>query len=289
MTAVLSEVSAWLEDSNRKRIAIQGSCSIGRSASNQVTLPDDRISRRHATIQVQRQNEYWLVDFGSRNGTYVNGQRIMQPTILRHEDRLTIGPFQFVFRMSGQRDIEPPETKAAETTVTDIRLANCWLLVADILDSTRLLQAMPQDEVPIVTGRWLAECKQTIEEHGGRINQFTGDGFFAYWRDYQGEAVLVGKTLRALCRLQEQARPPFRVVAHYGGVVIGGISLGEEERISGVEVHFVFRMEKLAGKLGESRLLSQPAWERLAAVVEAKEIGRHVLPGFESETAMYVF
>src|SRR5205085_2261915 len=101
--------------------------------------------------------------------------------------------------------------------------------------------------------------------------------------------ILVTKGLQALRRLQDAGLPTFRIVLHYGAVAIGGVALGEEERISGQEVHFAFRMEKLAGKLGELRMLSQPSWERLAALVEARELGRHSLPGFEAPVAMYAF
>jgi pSer/pThr/pTyr-binding forkhead associated (FHA) protein len=289
VTNPLNGPVAWLEDANHKRIPIQGACAIGRSPSNQLTLASDKISRRHAIIQIQRETEYWLVDFGSRNGTFVNGQRIIQPTRLRHEDRLNIGPFEFIFRLTQPPDATVSGTVLAQSTVTDIRLASCWLLVADIVASTQLLQSLPLDELPGLTGAWVAECKQTIEEHGGRINQFMGDGFFAYWRDHEGTALMVGNALQALRRMQDHARPAFRIVAHFGGVVFGGLSLGEVERISGAEVHFVFRMEKLAGKLGQLRMLSSPAWERLAAIVEAREIGRHVLPGFDAEAAMYAF
>ena len=71
--------------------------------------------------------------------------------------------------------------------------------------------------------------------------------------------------------------------------MIGGVSVGEEERISGREVHFAFRAEKLASKLGETRLLSETAWGRLAALVEAREAGRHRLQGFDGEFAFYTF
>lgn len=37
--------------------------------------------------------EYWLVDLGSRNGTYVNERRVSRPTPLRDGDRIQIGPF----------------------------------------------------------------------------------------------------------------------------------------------------------------------------------------------------
>lgn len=284
-----SDGSAWLESPDGNRRPILGTCSIGRSASNQLALSSEKVSRRHALIQIQREKEFWLVDFGSRNGTYLNGRRIIQPSRLQTGDRIKIGPFEFLFYLSQPDQTVSPETRIGDKTLPDIRQVKCWLLVADLIGSTRLVQELPLEELPMVTGRWVAECKQTIEEHGGRINQFMGDGFFAYWHDRQKAEVVVGNALHALRRLQEQARPAFRVAAHYGEVVIGGVSLGEEERISGEQVHFTFRMEKLAARLGEPRLLSQAAWNRLAALVEARELGSHSLPGFESKVLMYAF
>jgi pSer/pThr/pTyr-binding forkhead associated (FHA) protein len=94
----LPDSPAWLEDASGNRTPIGGSCSLGRAESNQIMLQDNTVSRRHATIQAQGDHEFWLVDFGSRNGSYVNGQRIAQPTRLRDGDKLAIGKFQFVFR-----------------------------------------------------------------------------------------------------------------------------------------------------------------------------------------------
>jgi class 3 adenylate cyclase len=101
--------------------------------------------------------------------------------------------------------------------------------------------------------------------------------------------IAVGEALQALQRLQDKARPPFRLAAHLGQVVIGGVSVGEEERISGHEVHFAFRAEKLASKLGETRLLSETARARLAALVEARDAGRHRLQGFDGEFRFFAF
>ena len=128
---------AWLEDSERKQIPIAGLCSIGRSASNQLPLASQMVSRRHAIIQVQRDLEFWLVDFGSSNGTYVNHQRITRPTRLRDQDRLKIGPFEFVFRFPQEQHGATQDTLLKERTVADIRNQNCWLLIADIIDSTK--------------------------------------------------------------------------------------------------------------------------------------------------------
>ena len=281
---------AWLEDQRGSRTPIKGSCSLGRAVPNQVAVSDDRVSRRHALIQVQRENEFWLVDFGSRNGTYLNDQRVIRPTRLRHRDRIKVGQVEFTFHQPQSVKGRLSETVLGDRrTATDIRSANCWLLVADIIASTQLVRELPPDELPLVTGRWVAECKQTIESHGGRINQFLGDGFFAYWHDRERGEIAVGTALQALARLQDQARPAFRLTAHLGQVMIGGLSVGEEERISGSAVHFAFRTEKLAAHLGETRLLSEAAWTRLAALVETREVGRHSLPGFDGQFAFYAF
>ena len=76
---------AWLEDGEGKRTPIRGSCSLGRSESNQITLRDDTVSRRHAVIQPQGEHEYWLVDFGSSNGTYVTLGHDPEIRLLREE------------------------------------------------------------------------------------------------------------------------------------------------------------------------------------------------------------
>ena len=41
--------------------------------------------------------EFYLIDLGSRNGTFVNGRRVSIPVRLRHSDRLTVGQTDLVF------------------------------------------------------------------------------------------------------------------------------------------------------------------------------------------------
>src|SRR5258706_13560707 len=116
------ESSAWLETLDSPPRQIRGSCSIGRAASNHVTLLSEKVSRRHALIQVQREKEFWLVDFGSRNGTYLNSQRIIQPSRLQDLDRIKIGPFEFVFPLAQSEQAASPGTIVRDITVTGIRL-----------------------------------------------------------------------------------------------------------------------------------------------------------------------
>ena len=62
---------------------------IGRRPGCHLVLSDPNVSRQHAVIE-RRQEVYWLIDLGSTNGTYVNGQRI-QRQALRPGDRIRVG------------------------------------------------------------------------------------------------------------------------------------------------------------------------------------------------------
>ncbi len=121
-----------------------------------------------------------------------------------------------------------------------------------------------------------------MEECGGSINKFLGDGFFAYWFAHHGSVIQISRAAQALKRLQGGTELPFRMVLHCGTVVQGGASLGKES-LSGREVYFVFRTEKLAAQLGETRLLSEMAASLLDAHLAIRDVGRHTLPSFEGD------
>ena len=87
---------AWLERPDGERIAVTGNVSFGRTADNTVVLPDERVSRRHALIHPQGADGYWLVDLGSRNGTYVNRRRI-DSAVLEEDDEVQIGKYRLTF------------------------------------------------------------------------------------------------------------------------------------------------------------------------------------------------
>ena len=64
---------------------------IGRIADNDLVIPDPSISRRHARL-LRQGGQTVLEDLGSSNGTYLNGQRLSAPTLLRSGDTFTLGP-----------------------------------------------------------------------------------------------------------------------------------------------------------------------------------------------------
>ena len=73
-----------------ERLALRATNAIGRDAGNDVSLPDDAASSRHATLE-QVEGEWWIEDLGSTNGTLVNGVRIAKRERVRFGDEIGIG------------------------------------------------------------------------------------------------------------------------------------------------------------------------------------------------------
>lgn len=279
---------ATLVKSDGARFRLEENFSIGRGDQNDFALADQLASRKHAVIQRQNADEFWLVDYGSRNGTYLNGRRLAQPARLVNGDLIVIGETEFRF----DQLLPETEQRAAQTgdmTVFNVRPSRTWLLVADVIGSSQLLSHSNLNDVPVIMGNWLAHCKEAIEGHGGRINQFMGDGYFAYWPDQPGIEDELMAALTRLKELQVSLKPDFRMILHLGDVVLGGLAIGEEERISGSEVNFAFRMEKLAGKLLVHRMASQPVQARLADRLSFHDQGRHAVAGFDGDHGFYSF
>jgi hypothetical protein len=63
---------------------------IGREFSNEIVINDAEISRRHARLTAQT-GGFVLDDMGSTNGTFVNGQRLLGPHLLRPGEVISFG------------------------------------------------------------------------------------------------------------------------------------------------------------------------------------------------------
>ena len=279
-----AESSVWLESLTGERIPIAENCVLGRSKGSQVVVDDTRASRRHAMIHRQGVGEFWLVDLGSANGTRLNGRHVSQPSRLFDLDKIEVAGALFTFRQhSAVARAAAQEFSTVNATVTEIRKFDCWLLVADITDSTQLVRRLEASESANLTGRWLANCKAIIESSHGVINKFLGDGLFAYWPERPETKAEVAAALQALKKLQAKGQPPFRVVLHHGVAMSGGApSLGEES-LSGKDVTFAFRMEDLASRIGSELLLSEAAISKLDELCKPVPEGAHPLAGFDGE------
>ncbi len=83
--------------------------SIGREEGNHIVVDLDNVSRRHARI-LRHQGRMFVQDLGSTNGTYLNDQEVMQPTLLRSGDLLKVGGAVFKFLTGDNVELQYHET-----------------------------------------------------------------------------------------------------------------------------------------------------------------------------------
>ncbi len=78
-----------------RRYPLSDRLSLGRDWNADIALNDQQISRRHA--QIQRAGDgYQIVDQGSSNGTFVNGNLISMPAWLSVGDEIRMGDTRMV-------------------------------------------------------------------------------------------------------------------------------------------------------------------------------------------------
>src|ERR1700683_3224819 len=72
--------------------------NVGRVQGNDLMLPKGNVSKHHARL-LYRDGRFIVTDLKSTNGTYVNGRKIAQATIVREGDKIYIG--DFILRIDG--------------------------------------------------------------------------------------------------------------------------------------------------------------------------------------------
>ena len=75
---------------------------IGKATHNHIVLTDPTVSNTHAIV-LSRKDGYSIVDLGSRNGTFVNSDRLGSDAhALRHGDKVQLGQTILTFRNPGE-------------------------------------------------------------------------------------------------------------------------------------------------------------------------------------------
>lgn len=137
-----SHLEIW-KPSGRELFSLDGQrVTIGKSSTNTVALQhDSTVSRLHAVLE--NLGFAWsLRDVGSRNGTYVNGEKITHERVLRSGDEVRVGNSRMVFweersadgtaigdaTMSAEPSPLPPRLTPREL---DVLVALCRPVVSD--------------------------------------------------------------------------------------------------------------------------------------------------------------
>ena len=185
------ELSILLPGKEPRKGPLQGTFSIGRGSTSDLILKDARVSRGHALLRPLGRGNYFLLDLGSANGTFLNGRIVTAPVQLSDGDVIVIADCTLKFEAPDQRPITAPlaaDYDSTMETAVNVTTEAVSILIVDIRNFTRLSETLPPKELPSFIGSWFRDASAVIESHGGVIDKFIGDAVMAYWLGV-GEAV----------------------------------------------------------------------------------------------------
>lgn len=119
----------------------QDKISIGRSADNDIAILDPYSSGHHSLIY-KKDKRYVVRDNNSKNGTFLNGNKIQGETILNKGDEVLIGSTRIIFDQEISTNAEVTDTPSSSATI------NSMIQIEDILKETNLsttIKAQPMD------------------------------------------------------------------------------------------------------------------------------------------------
>jgi len=147
--------------------------TIGRDGDVDLSLAWDRsVSSVHA--EAHPLGEEWVIsDEGiSRNGTFVNGERLSGRRRLRHGDVIRVGRTALSYN-----DLRTERRGA--TTIADATMSmtgTLTLLFTDLVGSTELMDRLGDDESDRLRREHFAILRDAASAHGGREVKSLGDG-----------------------------------------------------------------------------------------------------------------
>ncbi len=282
-------------------LTIGNTTTIGRTSDNTVCLSGSPlVSRQHALVRCHDGYQYQIIDLGSRNGTYVNEQRVVMPTTLTDGARILIAKNELVFERV-EEDFSSAHlevTMAGSMAGAGSAIQPVALLVCDIRGFSTMAEKISSNDLAQQLGVWFREAGNLVSRSGGTIDKFIGDAILAYWSGCGDKEVDCAATLRIAHELLDLASKikwssgePFRVgvALHFGSVTCGnvGVDAQRDATIIGDAVNTVFRLEGVMKELNQQVLLSADFREHLPGNEKLLDLGERKLKGKQQAVRIY--
>jgi adenylate cyclase len=275
-------------------LEISNTATIGRTKENTICLSGSpHVSRQHAIIRCHNAFQYQIMDLGSRNGTFLNGRRVITPTTLNHGSVIRIADTEIHFENIEGATAEGAyeATLASGTDASGQETCSTALMVCDLRGFSTMSEKLEEAVLARTLGEWFRDAGNRVQQSGGIIDKFIGDAVLAYWEKTCGTrcAAAALETGNALLDMAGKKTWPvtggrFRVAValHFGVVTSGNIGLvaQRDATIIGDAVNTVFRLESLMKQLGKDLVASGEFLDELPAPpADLEDLGEHQLKG----------
>jgi adenylate cyclase len=180
---------------------------IGRADDNEIVLKSHVVSRYHAMIQRTEAEEsiYYLIDMGSRNGSFVNNSRVSVPSALHTGDLISVGDRTMQFNAGSARPSRTLQPRTLDaTTVTLFAYNKITVMVIDMRDFTGLTRRLEENILCQLIGTWFRKGGEILKARGSWGQKYIGDAMMSVWVHKEGsEPLEMESIVQALDELVE--------------------------------------------------------------------------------------
>lgn len=196
------------------------SWKLGRDKNSDFIIPDRWISRIHAAlIQFNSGKDFYLIDWQSRNGTFINGSKITSPTVLKNGDRIILGKTILEFHCPQTKDkIGKYECNVLTSTVHVKRLMS--VVAIEIRDFNILVRMLDESVLSSLIGTFFREIEEIIANYRGREQKSLAGIVLAFWYHQQQESIAaqlvdilncIGTIAKMTAEINQQYSLPFEL------------------------------------------------------------------------------
>jgi len=262
-------------NSKQHKIACKSVLTLGRDKHSDIIIPELTVSRNHAMIRCLGEGDYYLIDSGSSNGSFVNKQRVVAPKLLKHGDVITVGQADILFEELS-KDVDLIDSVSMlETIVHDASvIKQITILVADIRGFTSMSEQVPINTLTKIMNSWFHQVNTIVAGQEGLVDKFIGDCVFARWETEDNQLKTISQALSAACEInnitgnlnkeyksQLPTELKIGVGINTGTASVGG--LGQDNTALGDAVNIAFRMESSSKTLKKDVVLSEYSFQYL--------------------------
>ena len=292
-------------------VPIQNTATIGRTSDNTVCLNTSaHISRQHAIIRCHNGYEYQIMDLGSRNGTYVNDQRVVLPVTLVNGAKIRIANNEILFEQEAEHGGEDAieATLAASTDQHAQSVRPAAILVCDIRGFSTQSEKIPAEGLSQILGQWFREAGNVVQRSGGIIDKFIGDAVMAFWcapfspgeshaaaacRSALAQQEAIGRLNQDLPNILGLRRSALTIAVRIGiatgEVVLGtiGSKMSKSFTVIGDTVNLASRLESVNKVFGTRIILTESTVKLAGSEVNTRELDLITVAGKTEPVRIY--
>jgi adenylate cyclase len=264
----------YINGDDEQQVECSTVLTIGRDKNSDIVLKDLMVSRNHAMIRLIGAGDYYLIDSGSSNGSYINKKRVAMPTLLKNGDRVTIGHIIFVFEDEDDDDKKKSDSLSLqETIVVDSpEIKHNTILVADIRGFTSISEQVDIKTLTRMMNKWFHNVSNAIFTNGGTVDKFIGDCVFARWESETEDKPAIIPALRSAWLINiitNKLNQSFSEINEKIRIGVGinsgvaSVGIGQDNTALGDAVNIAFRLENASKMLDTDVVLSETAYKYL--------------------------